>query len=133
MFTDCAADIAEDVGIELPELNEETKAQLTEILPPYLAPNTPLDLAAVDSEPYEAVASTEATETVDAVLLLFGDPVVNASRAAEVFLRKTNRPVLVMLSGGGEVEEREAQRCAGLGIPVFPSVERAMTYFRYRS
>jgi len=52
--------------------------------------------------------------------------VVDASKAVREFKKDTQNPILVVFSGGGKVQKRETRKILKLGLPVYPSVERAL-------
>jgi acyl-CoA synthetase (NDP forming) len=126
-----AADQAEQAGLELPQLGDATIEQLHSLLPAHSVLNNPLDLASIDAQLFEGIAGLGLMSRYDALLLIFGDPVEGASRAVQAFLEGTTKPILVAFSGGGEIEAEEKLKIMRLGVPVFPTVERAMTYFRF--
>jgi len=126
-----AADIADDIGLNLAPLSETKRKGLRDVLPPFLNPNNPLDMASSFSEPYEEAAGLKVTDDYDSLLVIFGDPVQNASQAVAAFKKVMKKPIVVVFSGGGEIQKLEAPKIQELGVPVFPTVERAMTYYRY--
>jgi len=126
-----ASDIAERAGLQLPDLDEETKKKVGEFLPPYLQPNNPLDLATAVGEQFVRAAQTRILDHFDALLLIFGDPVVDASKAVQEFKKDSQKPIVVVFSGGGKVQERETKRILKLGVPIYPNVERALKFFAF--
>lgn len=124
-----ASDHVDRAGLELPELDDEIKKRLREILPSHISPNNPLDMAVIHSEPFERVASIGIMDKYDGLLLIFGDPVLNASRIVSDFKKNTDKPIVVVFSGGGEVEEMERKKIYDLKVPIYPTVTRAIRYF----
>jgi len=105
------------------------------ILPPFLKPGNPLDttsryMTKVTGEPFEEATLARIMDRYDALLLIFGDPVVGASKVVAAFKRNTDKPIVVAFSGGGKVEEEERNKIYDLKVPVYPSVTRAMKYFQ---
>lgn len=128
-----ATDMAQERGIEVPELGAEAARRLRASLPPHCVVRNPLDLTGdTPAERYEtAVTELAASEGIDALLLVFGDPI---PRASEVVTRlktelrsKANAPeIVVCYIGGGAVGKDESARMHGAGVPVFPTPERAV-------
>jgi acyl-CoA synthetase (NDP forming) len=125
-----ASDFADDAGIELPDLDSGTKQNLAEFFPPHLALQNPLDLASVEPDIYLRVAAAADLDRYEAVLLIFGDPVQQAARVVEEFRKQTAKPIVVAFSGGGQVEAEERAKIIDFGVPVYPSIARAMKYFQ---
>lgn len=126
-----ASDMAERTGLELPDLDEQTKEKLREFLAPHASLSNPLDTASIVAEPFEKIAELGIVDDYDVLLLIFGDPVENSSNAVRLFKERSGTPMIVAFSGGGTPEEVEKQKIINLGVPVFPCVERAMAYFRF--
>jgi len=40
--------------------------------------------------------------------------------AVEAFKKKTDKPIVVVFSGGGEIQEKETRKIIDLNVPVFP-------------
>lgn len=83
------------------------------------------------SQLFEQALLTRIMDKYDALLLIFGDPVEEASKVVAAFQRNTDKPIIVAFSGGGKVEEEEKKRIYDLKVPVYPSVTRAMKYFTF--
>jgi len=131
-----ASDIAENAGLELPDLDEEAKEKLRQFLPPFLVPGNPLDttsryMVGLTGESFEEAMLARIMDRYDAFLLIFGDPVAGASKVVAAFKRNTDKPIVVAFSGGGKVEEEERKKIYDLKVPVYPSVTRAMRYFQF--
>ncbi len=124
-----ASDHIDQTGLELPELDDEIKKRLRDILPSHISPNNPLDMAVIHSEPFEKVASIGIMNRYDGLLLIFGDPVLNASKIVSDFKKNTDKPIVVVFSGGGEVEKMERKKIYDLKVPIYPTVTRAIRYF----
>jgi acyl-CoA synthetase (NDP forming) len=125
-----ASDLADDAGIELTDLDSTTKRKLAEFFPPHLGPQNPMDLASIDPDIYLRVAAVADFSHYDALLLILGDPVIEAARVVEGFRKRITQPIVVSFSGGGEIENKERPKIAALDVPVYPSVSRAMKFFQ---
>ena len=108
------ADASEAAGLELPELSEETRAKLGEVLPAEASVANPVDLlGSATGTTYEtALPAVLEDPRVDAVIVLFVPPVVagavevaTAIRAAVDGLDELDKPVLaVVMSSAGTPE-----------------------------
>ncbi len=128
-----AADCAADVGIDLPELGDDTVARLREVLPSHCVIRNPLDLTGdTSAERYGlAMAELSASEQVDAFLLIFGDPIPRASEEvartrAHLEARGSGVELAACYIGGGELGHGEVAGIHAAGVAVFPTPERAM-------
>ncbi len=124
-----ATDILESYGFKVVELGTEFKAKLRAMLPAHCIVNNPVDLTGdANAEMYEKVLEAAISESViDALLVIFGDPIVGACEVIDRIRKKTEKPVVVCYLGGGEVEKIESRRMQSRGIPVFPTPERAVS------
>jgi acetyl coenzyme A synthetase (ADP forming)-like protein len=125
------ADACEAAGLELPELEEGTRAALEEILPADASVANPIDLLGpATAATYDAVlAPLLADRRLDALIVLFVPPVV--ARAEEVAMTvrdavrrlKPDKPVLaaVMSAEGTPIALRER----GAAVASFPYPESA--------
>ena len=127
-----ACDESERAGLEMPEVSDERKVQLRKDLPAHAVLRTWIDIVSMDPDSFIKVAQTGVADDYDMVLLIFGDPVVRAGEIVAAYKKRTDKPIFVAFSGGGEVEKHEWPLIQAQGVPVFPSVERAMAYFRLR-
>jgi acetyl coenzyme A synthetase (ADP forming)-like protein len=125
------ADACEAAGLELPELTEETRAQLAGIVPREASLANPVDLlGSATAATYEAaVPPLLADPRVDAVIVLFVPPVVAGAEEVAAAIRQTveraqpDKPVLaVVVSGDGTPT---ALREDGSGVAAFPYPESA--------
>jgi acyl-CoA synthetase (NDP forming) len=123
-----ACDLAEERGLVLPPLAALSQERLREKISGNMPFHNPLDLAAVEPDLYLLSAAALDMTQFDAVLLIFGDPVRDAARVVEEFRSRTDKPIVVAFSGGGEVEAAEVPKIVDLRVPVYPSVARAMKY-----
>jgi acetyl coenzyme A synthetase (ADP forming)-like protein len=104
------ADACEAAGLELPELSDETRAALTELVPADASLANPVDmLGSATAESYAAaIPPLLADKRLDALIVLFVPPVVaGADEVAEAIRRTvakagTDKPILaVVISAGG--------------------------------
>lgn len=123
-----AADICEDLQLELVRLDEDIATRLTSSLPEQCVVANPLDLTGdATAERYQTAMDVAVeAENVDTYLLIFGDPIENVCETVDNLKKKTNKPVLVAYLGGGQVEKEEAKKMHARGIPVFQTPERAV-------
>ena len=128
-----AVDCAEEVGIEIPDLNEEAVIRLKEVLPSHCVVRNPLDLTGdTSAERYEtAVSELSSSTDVDAFLLIFGDPIPRADQVvarlkSSLVSKNSDAEIVVCYIGGGTIGQEEALSMHRQGIPAYPAPERAM-------
>lgn len=122
-----ATDIFEDNGMVVPELDQNFKESLKNVVPSHCVVSNPLDLTGdTDALRYEkCVEIARECDYIDMFLLIFGDPIPGACEVVERLKEKVNKPIVVCYLGGGSVEKEEALKMHKSGIPVFPTPERA--------
>ena len=129
-----AADAVESLDLEMAQPSEETRARLREVLPATAAVGNPIDIIGdADTDRYiQAFEIVQQDEATDAVILLLTPqnmtrPVELAERLAAIHSKE--KPLLTAFLGGlGVTEARE--RLTALGVPHYPSPERAVRAFR---
>ncbi len=123
-----ATDAAEQSGIEVIDLPAQLAAELKDALPPQCVVANPLDLTGdATAERYRIAADIAfRCESVDSILLIFGDPIPGACQMVNELREKTEKLVIVTYLGGGEIEEQEKLKLHKSGTPVFPTPERAV-------
>ncbi len=123
-----ATDEAEKNGIEVIDLPDRLAAELKEALPPQCVVANPLDLTGdATAERYRIAADIAVRyDAIDSILLIFGDPIPDASRMVGDLKKKTEKQIIVAYLGGGEIEEQEKLKLHRSGTPVFPTPERAV-------
>lgn len=123
-----ATDIAEGNGVDIVNLKEETKAALSNMLPPYCIIGNPLDLTGDTNAEryYEVVKRLKAVDYIDTILLIFGDPIPNAADFAKRMKNEVSQEVVACYMGGGDIQVKEVLNLHKSGIPTFPTPERAM-------
>lgn len=124
-----AADMCEKLGFKLPEPNEHAKSKLRTVLPSYCTFSNPFDLTteAFDPDRFRLVIEENMdNDEFHAFITIFGDPIPNAAKEIKKVSMKTTKPILVSYLGGGEIELTESAKMHSMGIPVFPTPERAV-------
>ncbi len=124
-----AADLCEKLGLKIPQLLERTEKRLRRLLPAYCIFDNPFDLTITTAERFQLVIEENLNnkDNFNAFIPIFGDPIPQAAEAVKSVLKITEKPVLVCYIAGGEVEEEEKTKMHKMGIPVYPSPERAVT------
>jgi len=123
-----ATDVAEQSGIDVVDLPAGLLAELKGALPPQCVVANPLDLTGdATAERYRTATGIAARcDSIDALLLIFGDPIPGASEVVGELKEKTGKQIIVAYLGGGEIEEQETMKLHRSGTPVFPTPERAV-------
>jgi acyl-CoA synthetase (NDP forming) len=127
-----ATDAAEMAGLEVPSLPEDLSWDLASRLPGHCVVGNPLDLTGdADAERYGLVLDMvmDRPDVFDACVVIFGDPIAGASSVIERVSSITQKPLVISYLGGGDVEKEETRLIQRLGIPVFPTPERAVRAF----
>lgn len=123
-----ATDTAEDLGIQLENLETSIVEELRGVLPNQCVLSNPLDLTgdATAQRYQDALEVAVKANNADAFLVIFGDPIENASQTIKYIKQRTDKPILAAYLGGGDVEKHEVPLMNAAGIPVFPTPERAV-------
>lgn len=124
-----ASDMCEKLGLKLPEPDENARNKLKQVLSGFCTFSNPFDLASEAFTPDRfklVIEENMRNDAFHAFITIFGDPIPDAAEQIRKVVQKTTKPVLVSYLGGGEVESREAARMQALGIPVFPTPDRAV-------
>ena len=127
-----ATDEAERLGLRVPPLHPEMVTELKEagLLPTAILSN-PLDLTVAPAAHFEATVSiAERYDLADVYLLIFGDPIPGATEVVQRLRERVGSRLVVVYLGGGEVEKTERLRMHAVGIPVFPTPQRAIRAIR---
>lgn len=125
-----AADAAETVGLRLLNTSEATREKLRPKLPPTAALGNPIDVIG-DAEPDRYIAAfqiLQEDEDVDAIIVVATPQ--NMTRPLELAEKlaaahQGHKPLLTAFMGGEEVAAAKA-RLMELGIPNYPSPDRAV-------
>ncbi len=138
-----ACDICEMEGLIIPPFSAETQKRVEELLPPLAIRTNPVDMgpAWYDSEAIKGIVHTVLEDkNIDAILLCI--MFASANRSAVAILtdllleRNTNKPILCCFSAPAGIWDDEIKRLEGLGIPNYPTPERAaktlVNLFRFK-
>lgn len=123
-----AADSANREKLIMPPLPEDFVKELKESgLVPLSNFSNPLDLGYLPSAVFSRVAEmADRRGFVDVILLNFGDPMPGCVEAALELSEKCRASIVVNYLGGGEQEKEDRVRLQRVGLPVFPTPDRAM-------
>lgn len=132
-----ALDLCERIGLQLPPFSREADSALREVLPPFIPPSNPLDLTAqalVDPDLYRrtlpAVLSDEQFGSVILCIILT-DPTTAALKLPPILdairsLKPTKPVLFAALDEGAPFSAPEIAELRHIGVPCFPSPERAL-------
>jgi len=136
-FKALALDFSDKVGLELPPLAAETQSVLRQAMPDFIQPSNPLDITAqplIDVDLYRrTLPLLLADESIGSLVLtiILSDkgtasrklaPILDAIRAAN----STKPIIFAALDEGAEIDEHFVEKLRELGVPFFPSPERAL-------
>jgi len=136
-FKAVALDLCERVGLNLPELSGTAAASLQSVLPDFIPATNPLDITAqalVDSDLYRRTIPALLNEdrfgslvlgiilTDEVTSNLKFPPILDALRT----LRPTKPVIFASLDEGARVPPGYVEQLRILGVPFFPSPERAL-------
>ncbi|MFX0209907.1 MAG: acetate--CoA ligase family protein [Candidatus Hodarchaeota archaeon] len=124
-----ASDMADQLGFTIEEPEEETLEKLREILPDICIFSNPFDLTTVALDPvyYKLVVQeTMHDEKYHSFMLIFGDPIRGAAEVTKEITEITDKSIIVVFCGGGDVEVEERKKIHSMGIPAYQSPERAV-------
>ena len=129
-----AADAAETRGLKMVAPTEGTKAALREFLPAAASVGNPIDVLG-DAEPERYVKSlklAQADPNIDAIVVVVTPQNMTQPLALAEKLAAANhgqKPLLAAFMGGDDVEQAK-EKLMALGIPNYPSPDRAMGALR---
>ena len=123
-----ALDACENLGLEASQLSQRVIDVLKRRLPEYAVVRNPLDLttACFDAEVYADSIRVTEEEPYDVVLGIFEDPIPNVALAMGKVAKETNKVIAAVYIEGPELEKSEMLKLHSVGVPVFPTPERAM-------
>ena len=135
-FKALTLDLCEQVGLELSRLNDAVRGGLREALPEFIPVSNPMDLTAqalVDPELYRrtmAVLLNDDSFSSVVLGLILTDKATRDLKLPSVIgaikeLKPTKPVVFAALDEGAEVPKAYIDELRALGIPCFPSAERA--------
>lgn len=136
-FKALTLDWAEELGLPLPAIGDADSPALRQALPPFVGVSNPLDLTAqglVDPDLYERVLRALCDDArFDTILvgLIQGDPLTCGIKMPPVLRAvregKPGKPIICAgLDEGAQVPAAFIDEMRALGIPYFPSTERAL-------
>ena len=135
-FKALTLDFCESVGLPLPPLNEETADSLRQVLPDFIPPTNPLDITAqglVDPDLYRRTMPPILNDpqygslvlgiilTDESTSGLKFPPIIDALEA----VRPAKPVIFAALDEGAEIAPPYVDQLRALGVPFFPSPERA--------
>ncbi len=136
-FKGLTLDLCERIGLELPSLSSSAEAALRKALPAFITPSNPLDLTAqglVDPSLYRrtlppVLEDQQFGSVVLAIILT--DPKTTALKLPPILdaikTLKPRKPVIfAALDEGAPFDVAGIQELRELGVPCFPSPERAL-------
>jgi acyl-CoA synthetase (NDP forming) len=123
-----AADQAEDHGLVMPSLPAQVVAEVKKVgAPPLATISNPLDLVSIMAEDFrKVVLALDRFDVADTILLNFGDPIAGGVELAQELSGKIRASLAVAYFGGGDEEKKGRIALHQIGIPVFPTPERAV-------
>ena len=123
-----ATDVAENNNIDIVSLESETKEILKQSLPPHCIIGNPLDLTGDTNAEryYEVVKRIKSAHYIDIILLIFGDPIPGAANYVNKMKEEIHQEMIACYIGAGDMQIREVLNLHEIGIPTFPTPERAM-------
>ena len=127
-----ATDEAETCRLQVPPLPPAAVQDLgaAGLLPTAILSN-PLDLTVAPAEHFEAAVAVAARhDLADIYLLIFGDPIPDATGVVQRLKAQVGARIVVAYLGGGDVEKAERLQMHAAGIPVFPTPQRAVRAIR---
>jgi acyl-CoA synthetase (NDP forming) len=135
-FKALTLDLCEDLGIDLPPLDDDSAPALRAAMPDFVGVSNPLDLTAqglVDPDLYyRTLAATFVDDRFGAIVIgiIQTDPVTIGIKAPPILqavrdLKPTKPVIFAGLDEGAAVPAKTISAFRALGIPCFPSTERA--------
>jgi len=125
-----AADQASQEGFAMPRVPEDARARLEQTFPPYFVLNNPIDITGSGKDEDYYAALKEALPHYDAavVIVLMGATTVTESVTELIAraCREAGKPVTCCILQGLGYTREAMSVLLKLGIPVYPSPERAV-------
>ena len=125
-----ASDQAQQEGFTMPRIPEEVRQKLDQAFPPFFVKNNPIDLTGSGRNEDYAVALKEALPHYDAavVIVLMGSTTVTEEATAIIAraCHEAKKPVTCCILQGLGYTQEAMHALLQLGIPVYPSPERAV-------
>lgn len=127
-------DLAEKLGMDIAEPNEEIKAELQAFLPSFASVRNPVDLTVQGTaENYQKAIEIMLKDYDACIPIFFGPPHIDTTPIAEGFVkafRNSNKPVAAAMETGQHAKD-SGQLMADSGLPNFSSTERAIKTLYY--
>lgn len=124
-----AADAMDGQGLVMPDLPKALQEKVKELpLSPLATLSNPFDTGAdLDVGHFQQVATlVHESGLSDVVFLNLGDPVAGAPTMVEELLQRIDASLAVAYFAGGQEEKAGRPQLHAVGIPVFPTPERAI-------
>lgn len=132
------ADYSEALGLEMVRLSNETAAKIESIIPPYGSALNPIDVTAQALKEQHILTETLEVliedEQVDAIVFqtTFGGELGTkiCQKIAEID-KKTDKPIIVTITGTSELTGKGRTILQEAGIPVYPTSYKTMLSLKY--
>jgi len=123
-----SSDEAESRDLNVPPLPVELKDELGRLdLSPLAHISNPLDLAGITADHFlQASRLVDHHDAADIILISFADPVVGGIKVIKTLKTDIKASLAVSYMGGGEEEIKGGLEIQKIGVPVFPTPERAI-------
>ncbi|MGI6575695.1 MAG: acetate--CoA ligase family protein [bacterium] len=123
-----ASDAISEGNLEMAEIAGDLKQQLQKEFPDRFTIGNPFDLTGdATAHTYEeAILQLSADANIDVFLVIVGDPIPGVAEVLAGLRKQIEQELVVCFFGGGEVQRSETLKMHQLGIPVFPTPERAV-------
>jgi acyl-CoA synthetase (NDP forming) len=123
-----AADTAEEHQLTMPLLSDEKIQELKQKgAPPLATLSNPIDMVSIMADDFrKMVPAVDQLDVADTILLNFGDPIDGGIDLTRELSEKIKASIAVAYFGGGEEEKKARIELNRMGIPVFPTPERAI-------
>ncbi|SEV80082.1 CoA-binding protein [Natrinema salifodinae] len=121
-----ATDYLKGTGAEFPDLTEETRERLDEILPGITYTENPVDTGRPMPEFGEAIDAVARDDNVDIVLVyeIYEDSLGYPVDELEALAEEVDKPICFTVAGPDHALEDERRAMEALGIPTFDTPER---------
>jgi acetyl coenzyme A synthetase (ADP forming)-like protein len=127
-----ASDACEQLGLVIPELQDETIQKIKEYIPEFASARNPIDSAGLSTyEVYSNVVKYMLLDpNVDALIVIYADTVLNdstlpAKAIVDIHHQKSSKPVIACWMGGAGAKAGVDILTKG-GLPNYPVPERAV-------
>jgi acyl-CoA synthetase (NDP forming) len=123
-----AADQAEEWGLTMPLLPGEVATEVKRMgAPPLAVLSNPLDLVSIRADDFrKVILALDQFDVTDTILLNFGDPIAGGVELTQELAGRVKASLAVAYFGGGDEEKKGRTALHQIGIPVFPTPERAI-------